>query len=291
MWAPIISTLLSLSFITTCGATTSIDVRIASDVLPTEIHLEDQLLRKFPLVRQGEEALFKGTLDELIREAVVTDFDVVGRWGDDLVGISLRIWSAVQNHDPPPVLIFLPKPISEKSTIDTFANRGLDGELAFRTYYEARTVYQDMMTKSSTHQVTVGAAYWWFAASYQLARRTDGLIRVDPRAIQAVERLVYAEDNTTLAHAMKRLKINRTSLREDVNQAKMITWMNFRLVKEYSAKRKFELAKIINDYYIKQYDDLTEPERRILLKKQGVDRSLLETNALYLDSRIGISPN
>lgn len=182
--------------------------------------------------------------------------------------------------------IFCQRPPAGAGTIKTFATRGLKGTKAFETYYEARFLFNDVKARSATHPLIVGSAYWYFSASYELARRKNSIVPMDEDGIQAAEYIleVKAKDQI-IANAFAQYDVKPEHLRKMIEKARDLKFGRYSLVRDLTKKHHFAPARSVANFFQTAYLALPFTHRQRVAAEHKVNLQRFENDLDYLAAR------
>lgn len=189
--------------------------------------------------------------------------------------------------DKKEVLIVLKKPDVTEKTILDFSRRGLKGPNAYRTYFEARTIYQEVEENSPNHYMGGLASFWWFSAAYELAKRENSIIPMDSKAIDAIENLIrHSEENDKYNNAMKAWKIKTDRLRIEADRAKRVKWQGYSLVRKARKKKQYDIALDLLIHYEEMYNIMPLKEKKKVSEEYGIYSKVIHDDKIYLQQLV-----
>lgn len=246
---------------------------------------------KYDLVKIGQEineAIYNLDLSSLQSAGAFSEYDVVvkdaitGQEINDLhIQFPLRLDIDKVNIW---MIVFHPEP--SKEAIEQFSLRGLKRDKAYQTYFEARSIYKIMRLKTEKHYLIGGAAYWYFAAAYEMAKPKHSVVLMDEKSIKAVEKIITrAENDKRFADALiNDLQIDLSSLNEMIKKAKLLNWNKYGFVREASNRGDYKNALAILGFYEESFEKLSDEERKKVIKEYGVNFSLIKNDKAYLET-------
>ena len=99
--------------------------------------------------------------------------------------------------------------------IHNFSRRGYAGTNAFRTYFEAKSIYRQLHALHPKHTVTISAAYYWHEAARRLAGTSGSIIVMDPDAVDALKKvqtlLKDKELDSQVKHTLNNVSVKRAT--------------------------------------------------------------------------------
>lgn len=181
------------------------------------------------------------------------------------------------------IMLVLRKPMINEDSIREFSSRGLRGPNAYRTYFESKTIVQQVTESNPEHYLAGLASYWWFASAYELAKRKSSVIPMDKKAIDAIQAVIrLAENNRKYRRVMAQWKINIGHLKIESAKARRIIWKGYLLVNKAAKKRKYDIALEILNYYETLHNGLPPDERKKVLDEYGVYSKSIGDDKTYL---------
>ncbi len=171
-----------------------IDVACEEDPQPTTIRLfsgslvidgvseqPNQSPYEIDLMTLGSDAFFNGTIEV--------------KWKSDIVA-SIGVQIPILPSSRGTILFFYSPDIEANiDNINKFRKRDLSGTNAFRTYFEAKSIYKQRYSKHPEHDVTVLAAYYWHESALALAQGRNSIIAMDEDARIALDKVSkYLDD-------------------------------------------------------------------------------------------------
>lgn len=201
--------------------------------------------------------------------------------------VDLDIWIPiiVENKE---VLVVLKKPHASEEAVLGFSRRGLRGANAYRTYFESKTIYQEIEQQSPNHYLGGLAAYWWFSSAYELAKRDGSVVPMDTKAVEAAKSILSrSQNNSKYKSAMSAWKIDVDVLEIEIDRAKRVKWQGYSLVKKAKNKKNYIAALNLVEYYESMYNTLPLVEKKKISKEYGVYSKRINDDKAYFQTLVG----
>jgi hypothetical protein len=113
---------------------------------------------------------------------------IEAKWNPNLTSdIGIRVQPAYPTRQT--LFLYSPDITPSIDLIHNFSRRGYAGTNAFRTYFEAKSIYRQLHAQHPEHIVTISAAYYWHEAARRLAGTSGSIIVMDPDAVDALKKV------------------------------------------------------------------------------------------------------
>ncbi|HEY4593339.1 MAG TPA: hypothetical protein VIJ61_13075 [Thermoanaerobaculia bacterium] len=182
----------------------------------------------------------------------------------------------------------LKQPEISPKTIEAFSRTGLSIENDFSVFFQCRRMYRQIRTANPNHPLIVPAAYWYFAAAYELASAPSSVVAMDGEALQASGDLLdRARSEKTIASGFSRWAIDRGHWTEMLEKARRLDWKDARVIQQSAEKGDLSGAAALNLHFEQKFDSLGTKEKAAVTKEYGVNGRWLRKNEEYLEAATG----
>lgn len=275
----LIVVVLSQSMASTSDRGPVISVRVQHVDPPEGVYIQTFDTEEFEFLFDERTKIYKyKEISKLMSHQTVSFFDVIAKWPDIQYRLSVSIPRYVPRGEVFIRIIRSSLPPTLAS-IKRIKNRGMQGENAYKAYYESRRIFKEKSEDNEFHQVTIASAYLWFKSSFELAKRYRGIVIVDPLAIQAVEKILanYGSERS-IRGAMKIEGIDLAEIQEMIREARILEFSSVLSIQQIKNENHCDDAQEINEYYRQYYKSLSDGSKNLLETRYGITESTFEKN-------------
>jgi hypothetical protein len=265
-------------------ATYGIDIACESDSQPTSVRLLSHDGEVIPAAdRSSPGAPYKIQFRPDARAHFYFG-TIEAKWNPNLTSdIGIRVQPAYPTRQT--LFLYSPDITPSIDLIHNFSRRGYAGTNAFRTYFEAKSIYRQLHALHPKHTVTISAAYYWHEAARRLAGTSGSIIVMDPDAVDALKKVqTLLKDKELDSQVKHTLSVNEQQVGFALLQGQIVEWQHAAVVEWARAAGQLDTAIAVNDYYTTKWTNADKAERSAIIKYYRVDGDWLAKNDSYLQS-------